>query len=126
MQSQNPEPEQNPPAQGHAPASPHDRLHVMVCPQLFVTVPLQRAPHASFGVQPHPFGPAEPPLQTFGDVHVSGQMTVCPQLLTFGPHATPLHVVESGSGEQPQELFVQGAEPGQVPQSIERPQLSWV
>jgi len=89
-----------PPAQGHSPPMLQSALHVIVLPQLSVTVPEHRLPHVSIGVQPHAFGPPPPPPQTLGEMHVLGHKIVCPQLFTFNPQATPAHVVASGSGLQ--------------------------
>lgn len=95
------------------------------CPQLFVTLtppqrPLHAAPlslqHVPSGLQIAPDAAHAPPLP---------HATVCPQLLIAVPHDLPAHVVATGSGTQPQLLFVH-VPPSQPPQSTGRPQLSCV
>ena len=71
-----------------------------VRPQLSTTVPLQRLPHGFRLGEQQALGPTAPAPHIFPGPQVSGQITVCPQLFTFGPHATPAHVVVIGSGVQ--------------------------
>ena len=74
---------------------------VTVLPQPSEAVPRHLVPQMSTGVQPHVFGfLSGAPPHVFGATHVLGQVTVWPQLFVFGPHATPAHVVASGSGVQ--------------------------
>jgi hypothetical protein len=91
---------QVPPAHGHA--SMQWLLQTTWPPQPSLAEPLHWfSGHGSeFGVQPHPFAPAAPPPHVFGEVHVLGHVTVCPQLFTFGPHATPAQVTDKASGVQ--------------------------
>jgi len=66
-------------------------VQVTVWPQLLVAGPQALPAQAAVlsAVHPHPLTPAEPPLQTLGEVQVFVQVTVWPQLLVAGPHALP-------------------------------------